>query len=59
MTAMGDHDDKKKGLVEFSGMALQDAAPTGSSQLSWFDQYRENYGVWAALMQCTMESHGL
>jgi hypothetical protein len=29
---MGDHDDKKKWSVEFSGAALQVAAPMGSSQ---------------------------
>ena len=58
---MGDDDlEKKKAIAQMSGAALQAAAPAPSStQFPRFDQYRENYGVWAALMQCAMESHGL
>ena len=55
---MGDEGDGKKALAEVSGVALQAAAPApSSSQFPRFD--RENYGVWAATMECAMESHGL
>jgi hypothetical protein len=50
-------DDKKKGTEASSAAALAPAAAAPPTQFPLFD--RENIGVWAATMQCAMESHVL
>lgn len=49
--------NKRKDAVETSGMAKEAMVPVLSAMYPWFNH--ENFGIWVATMECTLEVQGL